>query len=141
MIQTPPEMAGSWICISTYYWYNLTKQRSYKLATTVYDVVEIELSNGEVLTLKPLSIKHLKKFMAVIKKMDEAELESEDAAMEIFIQAAMVCLESTKPELSQDKDKFEDMIEIPTMMKILEVCGGLKLNDPNLLGAALVGTN
>jgi hypothetical protein len=111
------------------------------LATTVYDVVEIELSNGEMLTLKPLSIKHLKKFMAVIKKMDEAELESEDAAMEIFIQAAMVCLESTKPELSQDKDKFEDMIEIPTMMKILEVCGGLKLNDPNLLGAALVGTN
>jgi hypothetical protein len=111
------------------------------LATTVYDVVEIELSNGEVLTLKPLSIKHLKKFMTVIKKMDEAELESEDAAMEIFIQAAMVCLESTKPELSQDKDKFEDMIEIPTMMKILEVCGGLKLNDPNLLGAALVGTN
>ena len=111
------------------------------MATTVYDVVEIELSNGEMLTLKPLSIKHLKKFMAVIKKMDEAELESEDAAMEIFIQAAMVCLESTKPELSQDKDKFEDMIEIPTMMKILEVCGGLKLNDPNLLGAALVGTN
>ena len=111
------------------------------MATTVYDVVEIELSNGEVLTLKPLSIKHLKKFMTVIKKMDEAELESEDAAMEIFIQAAMVCLESTKPELSQDKDKFEDMIEIPTMMKILEVCGGLKLNDPNLLGAALVGTN
>jgi hypothetical protein len=61
--------------------------------------------------------------------------------MEIFIEAAMVCLEVFKPELSKDKDKFEELVEIPTMMKILEVAGGLKLNDPNLLGAALVGTN
>ena len=37
--------------------------------------------------------------------------------------------------------EFEELIEIPTMMKILEIAGGLKLTDPNLLGAALVGTN
>ena len=111
------------------------------MATTVYDVVEIELSNGESLTIKPLPIKKLRKFMSVIQKMDDPELESDNAAMEIFIEAAMVCLEVYMPELSTDKDKFEELIEIPTMMKILEVAGGLKLNDPNLLGAALVGTN
>ena len=111
------------------------------MATAVYDIVEIELSNGESLTIKPLPIKKLRKFMQVIQKMDDPELESDNAAMEIFIEAAMVCLEVYKPELSTDKDKFEELIEIPTMMKILEVAGGLKLNDPNLLGAALVGTN
>jgi hypothetical protein len=111
------------------------------LATTVYDIVEIELSNGESITLKPLPIKKQRKFMEVIQKMDDPNLASEDAAMDIFIEAAMLCLENIKPELSKDKDKFEDVIEIPTMMKILEVAGGLKLNDPNLLGAALVGTN
>lgn len=111
------------------------------MPTTVYDILEIELSNGETLIIKPLPIKHLKKFMEVIKKMDNPELESEDAAMEVFIEAAMVCLEVSKPELSKDRDKFEEVIEIPTMMKILEIAGGLKLNDPNLLGAALVGTN
>ena len=111
------------------------------MATTVYDIVEIELSNGESLTIKPLPIKQLRKFMAVIQKMDDPELESDNAAMEIFIEAAMICLEVFKPELSTDKDKFEELVEIPTMMKILEVAGGLKLNDPNLLGAALVGTN
>ena len=111
------------------------------MATTVYDIVEIELSNGELLTIKPLPIKQLRKFMTVIQKMDDPELESDNAAMEIFIEAAMVCLEVFKPELSTDKDKFEELVEIPTMMKILEVAGGLKLNDPNLLGAALVGTN
>lgn len=111
------------------------------MATTVYDVIEVQLSNGELLTIKPLPIKHLKKFMATIKKMDDPSLETEDQAMDVFVEAAMVCLEVLKPELSTDKNKFEEVIEVPTMMKILEIAGGLKLNDPNLLGAALVGTN
>lgn len=111
------------------------------MPTTVYDIVHVELSNGESLTLRPLSIKALKKFMSVIRKMDNEETQTEDDAMEVFIEAAMVCLEYLKPELSLDKDKFEEVIEVPTMMKILEIAGGLKLNDPNLLGAALVGTN
>jgi len=111
------------------------------LATTVYNIEEIELSNGERLVIRPLPINRLKEFMRVIKKMDDPDLESEDAAMEIFIEATMVCLKTLKPELAEDKEKFEDIIEVPTMMKILEVAGGLKLNDPNLLGASLVGTN
>jgi hypothetical protein len=111
------------------------------LATTVYDILEIELADGSNLTLRPLPIKQLRKFMETIKAMETTEDGDEEAAMDIFIKAAMICLEAFKPELSKDRDKFEEVIEIPTMMKILEVCGGLKLTDPNLLGAALVGTN
>ena len=110
------------------------------MATTVYDIVEIELADGTTITLKPLPIKQLRKFMTIIQGMD-AENSSEQEAMDFFIKAAMVCLEKTRPELASDKDKFEDLIEVPTMMKILEIAGGLKLTDPNLLGAALVGTN
>lgn len=111
------------------------------MATAVYDIVEIELANGEAITLRPLPIKQLRKFMELIQTMDEAEDQSEEAAMDVFIKAAMICLKHIKPELAEDKDKFEEVIEIPTMMKILEICGGLKLSDPNLLGAGLVGTN
>jgi hypothetical protein len=111
------------------------------LATVVYDVVEIELSNGETITLKPLPIKQLRKFMEIVNRMDSTDVDTDSAAMDVFIEAAMMCLENIKPELSKDKEKFEEVIEIPTMMKILEIVGGLKLNDPNLLGAALVGTN
>jgi hypothetical protein len=110
------------------------------LATTVYDIVEIELSNGETISIRPLPIKQLRKFMEAIKEVD-SENTNEDDAMNIFIKASMICLETFKPELSQNKEKFEEVVEVPTMMKILEVCGGLKLTDPNLLGAALVGTN
>ena len=111
------------------------------MATTVYDLLDIELSDGTTITLKPLPIKQLRKFMDVVNNMQQTENESEDAAMEVFINAAMICLQNLRPDLANDKDKFEEVIEIPTMMKILEVVGGLKLTDPNLLGAALVGTN
>ena len=111
------------------------------MPTTVYDVEEIQLSNGETLTIRPLTIKHLKKFLQVIKKMDSPEITEEDQIMEIFIEGAMVCLGQLKPELSVDRDLFEETIEVPTMMKILEVAGGLKLNDPNLAVADLVGMN
>ena len=110
------------------------------MATTVYDIVEIELSDGTTITLKPLSIKKLREFMEVISKVDE-ENATEESTMDTFIQAAMLCLETARPDIGKNKDKFEEVVEVPTMMKILEVCGGLKLTDPNLLGAALVGTN
>jgi hypothetical protein len=111
------------------------------LATAVYDIVDIELSDGTTITLKPLPIKQHRKFMDIINSMQEAEDQSEQAAMDVFIQAAMECLKVSRPDLGTNRDKFEDVIEIPTMMKILEVSGGLKLTDPNLMGAALVGTN
>jgi hypothetical protein len=44
--------------------------------------------------------------------------------------------------LVADREAFEDAIDVPTMNRILEVCGGIKLDDPNLLAAAvLAGQN
>ena len=108
------------------------------MANTVYDTIEIKLSNGEDITVKPLSIKNLKKFMEVIQKLDSENVKTENDAMEIFIEAGMLCMQQFKPELSE-RDVFEDVIEVPTLMKILEVAGGIKLNDPNLLAASLDG--
>lgn len=111
------------------------------MPTTVYETVEIKLSNDQNITIKPLTIKHLKKFLAVVKKLQDSSVKTEDDAMEVFIEAGMVCMEQFAPELAADKDLFENTIEIPTLMKILEVAGGLKLNndDPNFPGANLTG--
>jgi hypothetical protein len=95
------------------------------LATTVYDVEEIELQSGAKVKLKPLSIKQLRKFMEVIKKVQDAE-----------------ALETQLPDLVADLDKLEDALDVPTINRILEVCGGIKMDDPNLIAAAvLAGQN
>jgi hypothetical protein len=110
------------------------------LATTVYDVEEIQLQNGATVKLKPLTIKELRKFMAAIAKT--AEVTTEDETLTILIDACAVALEKQLPDLVKDRDAFEDTLDVPTINRILEVCGGIKMDDPNLLAAAvLAGQN
>jgi len=75
------------------------------LATTVYDVEEIQLQNGATVKLKPLTIKELRKFMAAISKT--AEVTTEDETLTILIDACAVALEKQLPELVADRDAFE----------------------------------
>jgi phosphohistidine swiveling domain-containing protein len=110
------------------------------LATTVYSVEEITLQNGVTVKLKPLTIKELRKFMVVIQKT--AEVTTEDETLTILIEACAVALEKQLPDLVKDVDAFEDVLDVPTINRILEVCGGIKMDDPNLLAAAvLAGQN
>ena len=110
------------------------------MATTVYDVEEIELRNGSVIKLKPLSIKDLRKFMATIQETQH--VETEDQTLSILIKACAIAIESELPELAKDIDALEGALDVPTINRILEVCGGIKMDDPNLLAAAvLAGQN
>ena len=110
------------------------------MATTVYDVEEIQLQNGKTITLKPLSIKQLRKFMSAIQKTADATTEEE--TLTVLIDACAVAIEKQLPDLVADRDALEDALDMPTINRILEVCGGIKLDDPNLLAAAvLAGQN
>ena len=110
------------------------------MATTVYDVEEIQLQNGATVKLKPLTIKELREFMKVIQRTQE--VTSEDETLTILIEACGVALKKQLPDLVADKDSFEDTLDVPTINRILEICGGIKMDDPNLLAAAvLAGQN
>jgi hypothetical protein len=108
------------------------------LATTVYDTEEIVLQNGTKVTLKPLTIKQLRKFMLVVNKLSETGTEEE--SLTTLIEACAIALEKQLPEVTLDE--LEDILDVPTINRILEVCGGIKMDDPNLLAAAvLAGQN
>ena len=110
------------------------------MATTVYDVEEVKLQNGDTAQLKPLSIKQLRKFMAAMNKAQESI--TEDQSLSVLIYACAIALEVQLPELVKDRDKLEEALDVPTINRILEVCGGIKLDDPNLVAAAvLAGQN
>lgn len=111
------------------------------MATKVYDELEIELEDGSTLNVKPLPIKGLRKFMEVVTMVGQEGIETENEAMEVFLDAAVICFQylDSKRFKESKKEDIEDLITVPTMMKILEIAGGLKAADPNLLGAALNG--
>lgn len=112
------------------------------MATTVYTSEEVELQDGTVVVLKPLNIKGLRKFMKVME--DFGKVETEEEGMDILVAAASICLmkqapqyyDATKGENGGASEEWEDVADMPTVYKILDVCGGVKLNDPNLLAAA-----
>ncbi len=108
------------------------------MATTVYDTEEIVLQNGTKVTLKPLTIKQLRKFMLVVNKLSETGTEEE--SLTTLIEACSIALEKQLPEVTLEE--LEDILDVPTINRILEVCGGIKMDDPNLLAAAvLAGQN
>ena len=111
-----------------------------KLATKIYDVEELQLQNGDKVLLKPLSIKQLRKFMVVVQKTQD--VQEEDQTLSVLVEACAIALETQLPELVKDKDAFEDALDVPTINRIMEVCGGIKMDDPNLIAAAvLAGQN
>ena len=78
--------------------------------------------------------------MAVINKT--TELKTEDEQLNVLIEACAVAIETQLPDLVKGRDLLEDALDVPTINRILEVCGGIKLDDPNLLAAAvLAGQN
>ena len=110
------------------------------MATKIYDTEEIELQDGSKAVLKPLTIKDLRKFMEAINKTQDSKTELE--TLTVLIDACAVALEKQLPDLVKDRDKLEDALDVPTINRILEVCGGIKMDDPNLLAAAvLAGQN
>ena len=110
------------------------------MANTVYDVEEVQLQNGQTAKLKPLSIAELRKFMAVMEK--SKTIENENESLDILIEACGIALEKQLPDLAKNKEELENALDVPTINKILEVCGGIKLDDPNLIAAAvLAGQN
>lgn len=127
------------------------------MAIEAYDKVELKLQDDTEVVLMPLNIGRLKRFMKAWAEFKDIDLENDEtAAFDIYINCAGIALEpnlahrfTTEGEGDEVLDPkykkyLEDTLDMDSIFKILEVCGGLKLNDPNLLEAvarAQAGTN
>lgn len=125
------------------------------MATKVYTEEVITLQDDTDITIRPLVIGRLRRLMNVWKKFET--LKDDEDSFEIFINCSGIALEHAfkdkfdledipKDEVLNAKYKkyLEDTLDMDTMYKVMEVCAGMKLNDPNLLAAARAmeaGTN
>lgn len=113
------------------------------MAKTVYTVEEVELQDGSVVQLRPLNIKNLRLFNDKLKELQatpDGETLTEDQALDKMLDLAAICLKNKLPDLVADREKLEEALDIDTIYKVIEKCGGIKLNDPNLIAAALAAT-
>jgi hypothetical protein len=111
------------------------------MATSVYETIEVELLDGTKVTMKPLKISLLRDFMKEFQKISDITIAEDNVkSMDLLLDCAVIAMKQYNAELA-DKKKLEEIIDLPTVYKVIEVAAGIKLNDPNALAAALVGTN
>lgn len=123
------------------------------MATEVVREKELTLDDGTNVTLRPLVISRKRKFMKVWNGyMDEiVEIankmraagengESEDLSgidmsnkeFDVLIELSVICLSGKIKDKNDEelKSYLEDNLTEPDIHDILEVCGGIKLDDP-----------
>jgi hypothetical protein len=111
------------------------------MATSVYETVEVELMDGTAITMRPLKITLLREFMKEFQKLNDEKISEDNIkSMDLLLNCSVIAMKQYTPEIAT-KEKLEEIIDLPTIYKVIEVASGVKLNDPNALAAALAGTN
>lgn len=111
------------------------------MATAVYEKVDLELMDGTKISMRPLKISLLRDFM---KKFDSVAdvADSNEKSIDILVECAQIAMKQYLPELSDDKEKFEDIVDLKMVYKIIEVASGIKLDaEGNEAMAGILGTN
>jgi hypothetical protein len=126
------------------------------LATKAYTAREISLQDDTEVTVRPLPIGRLRRFLEAWEAIKG--LEDGDDGFGVFINCSGIALEhefkgkgkfdSVRAPVNEDgeflsaeyKEYLEDVLDLETIYVILEVAGGIKLNDPKLMEAALAAT-
>jgi hypothetical protein len=111
------------------------------MATKVYETVDLELMDGTVIKMRPLKISLLRDFM---KKFDTvAEVaDSNEKSMDVLVECAQIAMKQYFPELSDDKEKFEDVVDLKMVYRIIESASGIKLDsEGNEAMAGILGTS
>jgi hypothetical protein len=103
------------------------------MATTLNETKEITLLDGSVITVRPLKISLLRPFMAKFEKIAEVA-DNNDKSMSLLIDCVGIALKQFKPEIAEDTKALEELLDLPTVYKIVEEASGIKLSEASLLG-------
>ena len=109
------------------------------MATSVHESTELTLMDGTKITVRPLKISLLRPFM---KQFEQVSLVAEDneKSMTLLVECVAIAMKQYKPELA-DVEKLEEVLDLPTVYKIIEAASGVKLQDANALLNTVLANN
>jgi hypothetical protein len=98
------------------------------MATTTHEAEQVTLIDGTKITVRPLKISLLRPFM---KKFEGVAKVAEDneKSMTLLVECVQIAMEQYKPELAGDIQKLEDLLDLPTVYKIVEAASGINLSS------------
>ena len=103
------------------------------MSTEVYEEKTIKLIDGTEIKVRPLKISLLRPFMKKFEGIAEVA-EDNDKSMSIFMDCVQIAMKQYKPELAEDLKALEEILDLPTVYKIVEEASGVKLGEVSLNG-------
>lgn len=110
------------------------------MATTVHEGTELTLMDDTKIIVRPLKISLLRPFLKKFEGIAEVAEDNEKSTT-ILIECVQIAMKQYKPELAEDMEKLEDVLDLPTVYKIIEAASGIKLQDANALLNTVLANN
>jgi inhibitor of KinA sporulation pathway (predicted exonuclease) len=98
------------------------------MTTTVNEEKKITLIDGTEISVRPLKISLLRDFMKKFDAISEVA-DDNDKSMNLLMECVQIALKQYKPEIATDVKALEDLIDLPTVYKIVEEASGIKLGE------------
>lgn len=98
------------------------------MATTIYQSDYVTLIDGTELYLTPLKIKYLREFMDSFEFVKTSA--DDEQAIFFLVDCARVAMKQYYPAIKTVAD-MEDMADIKTIYKIIDVAANIKINKPD----------
>jgi inhibitor of KinA sporulation pathway (predicted exonuclease) len=98
------------------------------MATNVNEEKELTLVDGSKITVRPLKISLLRSFMKKFEQIQEVAADN-DKSMNILMECVQIAMKQYKPELAEDLEKLEELLDLPTVYRIVEEASGARLTD------------
>jgi len=101
-------------------------------ANSAKDENVLVLMDGTKISTRPLKISLLRPFM---KKFEEltAVAQDNEKSMDVLIECVKIAMKQYKPEILEDDVKLEEILDLPTVYKIVEAASGVKIQETDLL--------
>jgi hypothetical protein len=95
------------------------------MAKSVYEYKSVQLIDGTDIMLGPLKIKFMKEFMSLFELIKYTQTDEQSIA--VLTECAAVCMKQYYP-IIQTRQELEELVDLPTVYKILDYCAGIKIN-------------
>jgi hypothetical protein len=118
--------------------YNQNNQtKGNTMAQNIYEVVVVPLQDDSTIELKPASIKLLKAGNRELERLQG--VKDTEETLDVLLNTCVVLLKKQRPDLEgpEGRELAEDLFDLETVYKVIEVMLGVKLNDPKLVEAAM----
>lgn len=108
------------------------------MSTTINEAKTVELLDGTKISVRPLKISLLRPFMTKFEGIAEVA-DNNEKSMTLLMECVQIALKQYAPDIATDLKALEELLDLPTVYKIVEEASGIKLSEASLMGGLING--